>query len=110
MIVSDYSTNNVGALNATYTIGCDAADTVGIQITGTFAGTLTFQASIDGGNWVTAGVLPVGTTTPTTWVTTTTTGGVWTRSCEGLKWFRVQMTAYTSGTAVVGIVGTRHSK
>ena len=43
MIVSDYSTNNVGALNATYTIGCDAADTVGIQITGTFAGTLTFQ-------------------------------------------------------------------
>lgn len=110
MIVHDALSTTVGALNAAATIMCEDADTVGIQISGTFAGTLTFQASIDGTNWVTASVQPVGATTATTWVTTTTGTGLWTRDCGGIKQMRVQMTAYTSGTATVTGFLTRSAK
>jgi hypothetical protein len=110
MIVHDATSTTVGALNATATMYCEDADTVGIQISGTFAGTLTFQATIDGTNWVTCAVQPVGTTTPTTWVTTATAAGLWVRDCGGIKVMRVQMTAYTSGSATVTGFQTRSAK
>lgn len=110
MIARDVVTTAVGALNAVASAGCEDAEDVGIQISGTFAGTLTFQCSIDGANWVTAAVQPIGATAATTWVTTTTTGGIWTRPVGGVKFVRVQMTAYTSGSASVSIVETRSAK
>lgn len=110
MIVKDAATTAVGALNATATVWCEDADYVGVQVSGTFAGTLTFQATIDGTNWVTASVQPIGATTSTTWVTTATAVGLWNRPTGGFKGFRVQMTAYTSGSASVTLVTTRVEK
>lgn len=110
MIAKDVVTTAVGALNATAAAGCDDAEVVGIQVSGTFVGTLTFQCSIDGTNWVTAAVQPIGATAATTWVTTTSAAGIWTRPVGGVKFVRVQMTAYTSGSASVSIFETRAAK
>jgi hypothetical protein len=111
MIATDITTSTAGALNAvSSTFQIENADDFGVQISGTFAGTLGFQVSLDGTNWLAAGVQPVGTTTPTTWVTSSATTGAWVRPAGGLKYARVQMTAYTSGTATITFVGTRHSK
>lgn len=70
-----------------------------VQVTGTFTGTLTFSTSVDGTNFVTSQVTPVGAlATP---VSTTTAAGIWTLELKGHKSFRVAFTAYTDGTAVV---------
>ncbi len=71
---------------------------IGIQITGTWSGTITFQTSVDNTNYVSLLVLP---TTSTTAVTTTTANGVWTTNVAGLTTVRVVFTTWASGTAVV---------
>jgi hypothetical protein len=71
---------------------------LGIQITGTWAGTITFSGSVNNSTYATILVVPVGATTP---VSTTTANGVWTVAVGGLTSVRVAFTAYTSGTAVV---------
>lgn len=77
---------------------------IGIQITGTFVGTITFKGSVASGaggsslNFVDLAVIPSNSATP---VTTTTTVGSWSRNIAGYTTVRVQFTAYTSGTAVV---------
>lgn len=76
------------------TEGCTA---IALQVSGTFVGTITFSVSVDGANFVTAQVLPVGALdTP---VTTTTAGGIWVLNLLGIPIFRAKMTSYTSGTA-----------
>lgn len=69
-----------------------------IQITGTWAGTLTFQGSNDGVSFVSVQARGIGDTTQAP-VNTTTANGLF-RIALGFKWLRVRMTAYTSGTAV----------
>ena len=87
MIATDATSSTAGALNAvSSTFQIENADDYGVQVTGTWAGTLTFQTSIDGTNWVTTAVQPVGATTSTTWVTTTTANGIWGRPAGGLKY------------------------
>lgn len=72
--------------------------TIGIQITGTWVGTITFQGTIDNTNYVSINVTP---TTSSTTVSTTTGNGVWTTAVAGLTQVRVVFTAWTSGTATV---------
>src|SRR2546426_1363283 len=73
----------------------------------TFVGTLTFGASIDGTNYDAAGMTPIagGAT-----VTTATAPGAWVPvpsiKLYGARYFRLRMTAYTSGTAGVEITTT----
>ncbi len=69
-----------------------------VQVTGTFVGTLSFETTVDGTTWVAVSGIPTNGTTP---VTTVTTAGVWT-STAGVR-FRVRMSAYTSGTALVTV-------
>src|SRR6185295_9863698 len=71
---------------------------LGVQITGTWVGTVTFQSSINGTTFVSLGVMPVNSTTS---VSTTTGNGIWTVPVAGLTTVRVVFTAYTSGTATV---------
>ncbi len=68
------------------------------QVQGTFVGTLTFEATIQGEEWV-----PFSVTEPdnTTRVTTTTAGGVFVGSTVGFTAVRARMSAYTSGGASV---------
>lgn len=76
---------------------------LGIDVRGTFVGTLTFQASINGEDWLSLPALPIGTTTNAAVVTTTTTVGAWLATVAGISQVRVIFTAYTSGSAIVTI-------
>ena len=67
-----------------------------LQISGTWAGTLTFQGSLDGSTFYNVVALSVSGGLQ---VSTTTANGIF-LGFLGCKFLRVQMTAYTSGTAV----------
>lgn len=73
---------------------------VGVQVTGTFSGTLTFEGSLDGVTYTTLSLTPINSTTA---VTTATAAGVWSGGVGGLSVVRVRMSSYTSGTATVTI-------
>jgi len=73
---------------------------VAVQVTGTFVGTLSFEGSIDGVNYVPLGLLPIASTSA---VTSTTATGLWSGGVGGMAVVRVRMSAYTSGTATVSI-------
>lgn len=73
---------------------------VGVQITGTFSGTLQFEQTIDGTTWTTWPVLPNGSATA---VTSATAAGLWFGTVT-VQSVRVRFSAYTSGTAVVSLV------
>jgi hypothetical protein len=94
-----------GALNATGAVATSGIGIVGIQVTGTWVGTITFQGTED----------PLAATAPTTsWfnvngvasvtglqVTTTTANGQWRINAGSYTAVRVLMSVYTSGTATV---------
>ena len=71
---------------------------VTLQVSGTFSGTLTFEGTTDGTNWV-----PISLVTLSTGLTTTTTTAVGQFSIvnSGLIGIRARMTTYASGTASV---------
>ena len=97
---SEVQTGTVGALNATYGNAIDAMyyQSICLQITGTWAGTITFQVSVDGTNWVTKQLISSSGSA----ASTTTGNSVWSGDL-GARYFRVLMSAYTSGTATVVI-------
>lgn len=73
---------------------------VAIQITGVWVGTLQFEGTVDGTNWVTINGVVAGTSTPGT---TTTANGVVRLTPSGLAQVRIFSTAWTSGTATITI-------
>lgn len=87
--------------DAALTLGTADADSVALQVTGTFSGTITFEASVDGTNWAALAVKASSQTAAATLVTTTTAAGVFTVNTQGLPNIRARMSAYTSGAAVV---------
>ncbi len=76
-----------------------AANGVGIQITGTFVGTITFEVSVDGTNWVAAAAAVTVATEAR--VTTATAPGLWQINVAGYTGMRARCTAFTSGTITV---------
>lgn len=99
--------NSASGAGSTLAVASGDINGIGVQILGTFVGTLVFEASMDNGvNWLSISLLPVGTGSqpiPTSSVTGTgnweTAGGVYTN-------FRVRMSAFTSGSANVVISAT----
>lgn len=71
---------------------------IGLQVTGTYSGTISFEASIDGTTFVALNLTPLNSTTA---ATSTTTTGVWTGGVGGAAIVRARMSSYTSGTALV---------
>ncbi len=89
-------------------VGCFVIDvsgrgSVGIQVTGTFSGTLQFEQTIDGTNYTTWPVTLIGAVST---VTSTTGTGVWTGPVT-TRYVRVRFSAYVSGSAVVSLVSTQ---
>lgn len=80
--------------------GTASQGTVGIQITGTFVGTLQIEGTVNGVNYVAVRAVAVGDTTSTP-VTSTTGTGTYNVVVAGLTSVRVRFSAYTSGTATV---------
>ena len=75
---------------------------IGVQVTGTFSATLSFEMSIDGTNFVAVQTTNVNTGS----VATTATGtGIYRFDVVGALVVRVRASAYTSGTATVTMVG-----
>lgn len=75
---------------------------VAVQVVGTFSGTLTFEVTVDGENWVATNAMPVASTTP---ASTTTAAGIWSITANGLSGARARATAWTSGSLVATLVG-----
>jgi len=75
-----------------------SAGSRGIQVTGTFTGTLQFEQTIDGSTWVTWSVVPNGVSTA---VTSATAAGFWQGNTFGVRAVRVRFSAYSSGSAIV---------
>ena len=85
------------ALNTDLTVVLNGASTVLVQLTGTWAGTVSFEASPDSQNWyVVYGQSP---TVLTTAVGSSTTVGLWACPVGGFRAFRARFSAYTSGVA-----------
>ena len=69
-----------------------------MDVSGTWVGTLTFEATVDDSNWRTVTVVKLGDGSS---VTTTTANGAFALPNSGVARFRVRATAWTSGTASV---------
>lgn len=85
------SVASVSTLLSTDTLGWAG---VTLQVTGTWVGTVTFEASNDNTNWASAAVVN-GTTASL--VTTSTTPGTFYFAAQA-RYFRARVSAYTSGT------------
>lgn len=75
----------------------------GIQVTGTFSGTITFEGTVDGTNWV---ALSVTNASSGVAATTTTTTGIFIATVAGLDQIRCRISTYTSGSITVTGIGS----
>jgi len=76
---------------------------VGIQLTGTWVGTVTFEATIDGVTWVALNMVPSNSATA---ASTSTANGAWTANVAGYTTVRARFSTATSGTVQVYLQGT----
>lgn len=93
------------SLNTTATLSCTGIGAVAVQISSTWAGTISFQRTTDGSNWRAVTAYPDGDTSLGT--TTTTANGYWIIPASGAQTIRCIMTAYTSGSATVWMDGNQ---
>jgi hypothetical protein len=73
---------------------------VGIQITGTFSATITFEGTVDGATYVALNCLPSNSGTA---ASTATAAGAFTVSSGGYAAIRARCSAYTSGSPVLTV-------
>jgi hypothetical protein len=98
------TTGNIAGNGQAVTISAAQFDRIGIQVLGTWVATLNFEASLDGVNFNTVGVVASGGTASTTWVTSTAANNAFIFDATPWTTFRVRCTAYTSGTANITLV------
>lgn len=95
--MANLKTDSINTLNGFVSAEpLDNFGTAGVIITGIWSGTITFEGSLDGVNYVTIFAQSLGTGLL---ITTTTSNGQFLVNNAGLRSIRVKMTAYTSGTA-----------
>lgn len=75
-----------------------ALGTLTMQVSGTFVGTVTFEGTVDGSNWI--ALLCTNVNAGTT-ATTATAVGIFRVDCSGLAQVRARVSAYTSGAITV---------
>ena len=71
-----------------------------VQVTGAFVATMQVEGTLDGTNWVAINAVAAGQTFPSALITAP---GLYRITPGGLAQFRVNMTAFTSGSAVVSL-------
>ena len=98
------------ALNSTVVVPVDDADHFAVQLSGTWVGTVSFEATIDGTNWVSAAWINSTSTSNTTGVVSATANGIFFHETVFAPQFRVRFSAYTSGTATVTAFTSRIAK
>ena len=95
-----HAKGGISGVESTVTLELVGDGSIGVQVTGTWAGTLTFEASVDGSIFQAINTIA---TNGSSLVTTTTANGVWQGSVAAMKTFRVRASAWTSGLAVVSL-------
>jgi hypothetical protein len=109
MITPSTTTGTLGVLNAAVEVNLDSAETFAMQVSGTWVGTISFSGSIDGTNYLPWGIQSLGRANNYDQQATTTVNGIFSHEAH-VRFLRVQMTSYTSGTATVTITGDRTAK
>lgn len=94
------ATASPAAQNDACTLSLLGLSAAAIQITGTWAGTITFECSVDGTNFVAVNMTPAASATA---ASTATANGVWAGSVGGFKTLRARFSTKTSGTPVITI-------
>ena len=74
------------------------AGAVGLQLAGTFVGTIEFEGCIEDGSFVALNMVPSNSATAATSATAT---GAWSANCGGYSSVRARASAWTSGEARV---------
>lgn len=99
------SGNITGTTSVTLTLS--NSTTVAVQITGTFVATMIAERSVDGTNYTTAyGYQNANESSyQKSGFTAADVNNIWTFDAAGSTKFRIRCTAFTSGTAVVNLVG-----
>jgi len=105
------TTQTITATSPKPYVDISESDWVAVQINGGFTGlSFQFQVSLDGTNWGTFAMHQVSNSN----VVNDITGGsgtlLATKPCQGYKYFRTNVTAISSGEAIVKIVGTALEK
>lgn len=90
------ATGTLSAALQTVTLNMVGKSATAVGITGTWVGTITFEGSVDGTNWIAMNGIASSTSGPQT---TTTVNGLYRVTPGGLFQIRVIMTLFTSGTA-----------
>lgn len=88
------------------TFGCKGFPTVAFQVSGTFVGTITWEAKIDSSNWI---VVDATNLNDSNVATTATVVGLYRVQTAGLSDIRAKITAYTSGAITVKAQASSHS-
>lgn len=94
------ATGTIAASLQAVAITLNGKSGVALQITGTWVGTLQFQGTIDGANWVAISGVFAGTSTPGTAISA---NGIVRLTPSGLAQMRIIATAWTSGAATISI-------
>jgi hypothetical protein len=76
----------------------DGYETAVLQVTGTFSGTVTFEATLDGTNWIAVQGINLNSGAATS---STTSAGLFRFDIRGLFQLRARISAYTSGNITV---------
>lgn len=97
------ATYNLNALNAEVVLDFAGCAAWACQITGTFVGTVVWEATIDGTNYFSIPVMNLATEIH---VLSTTAPGVFTGEVAAFRRMRVRCSAYTSGTITVALRST----
>jgi hypothetical protein len=100
LFTTDRSSGILGVAQQEFSADCSNYQTGAIQLSGTWSGTVSFEAQADGGNWVSINGMAINGTSI---ITSTTTTGIYRFNVAGLKRLRVRCTAYSSGTVFVTI-------
>lgn len=76
---------------------------VGLQLVGTWAGTVSFEATIDGETWVAFSMAPSNSATT---ATSATVNGAWSANCAGYEAVRARFSTATSGAVQAFLQGS----
>lgn len=85
------------AADAVLNIGVSNCGGVAIQLTGTWAGTVSFEATVDGLTWVAFNMVPSNSATA---ASSSTGNGAWSANCAGFNAVRARFSTATSGTVL----------
>jgi hypothetical protein len=95
-----FASGSLGALNSELIVAADGAASVSLDLRGTFTLSVEVAGSVDGVNWTTIPVRPMGQTTIAYQVTSFSPfAGVLVGKCSAFRLVRARVVSYTSGAA-----------